>query len=99
MKSFKALKTRNSSFMEYLNQAQEKNDIKMQSATLFQSERWTFKPQTTQTITEDENIQKPQRNSNKTAEENPFKRAKMNALEREKNGSNISLSAKSIEEG
>ena len=79
MKSLKALSTRRSSFIEYLTQAHETKDIKMQSATLFQSERWSFKPQTT-TIIEEQDLKNPQRNSSKTAEDNPFKRAKQSAL-------------------
>ena len=81
--------------MEYLTQTKETNNIKMQSATLFQSESWNFKPQTLEFI---EDIKNNQRNLNKTDEENPFKRAKQACLEKDKSVSNVSISGKSIEE-
>ena len=95
MQSFKALSTRRSSFIDYLTQANEKKEIKMQSSTLFQSERWNFKPQSEAFI---EEIKSKQRNSNKTEEENPFKRAKKAYLDKDKSVSNVSFSGKSWEE-
>ena len=64
MKSFKALSTRRSSFMEYLNNVKGPKDVKMQIATLFQSESWSFRPQTMNCI---EDAKDNQRNSKKTA--------------------------------
>lgn len=67
----------------------------MQSATLFQSERWNFKPHT---LTYMDDFNKNKRDSVKTDEQNPFKRAKQDLLNKNNNGSNMSISGKSKDE-
>ena len=71
IQTLKELKPKKGSVMELIKATRPVKEIKAQSSTLFQSERWNFKPHT------ETDMRNSLTSSCKITEENPFLRAKL----------------------
>jgi hypothetical protein len=92
MRNIAALKSKQNSVIGSIMNIQTPKDYKSQSSTLFQSERWDFKPKT------DESLRNSLTSSCKIGDDNPFLRAKLKLLNEKKISANFSHSGKSFED-